>query len=431
MRKVKLASVFALLALLLSTMSGAVMADESPHSQENVPLILSGTTYLEVPTQKLGGPTTSAVLQVDQFQIQSAEVEIIGKMKYDYVSYPIHVSGVFYQSGLGHPGDKVAEARDLTEHFEILHMAVRLDPGSEALQLDRSISGPVLILYLQRLGTREITVIETPVAQAALQDKVMQLLRQEKYEQASFGLDFWQPKIFEPTESGEQSVGLRAAQDNDIREYAEFYWVTGQCWVRYKIRFQAYSNGPDDIGRGSADFNHKLEVLRKWTESNCAFYRKEDSPFFLGKYADPAKAKVKAYGNDSSTGDVFLKGRFNGNFEWKWFPRNVELELGLSYAIASVNWSIPLTHWAEPDKNMEVIYSQTDPDEWTKLAKYTYRDRSLRDTGQYFQAIVQNAYGEGGRYTKTLQARWKVPIYADYGHRTTCYPETTLNYYSG
>jgi len=105
--------------------------------------------------------------------------------------------------------------------------------------------------------------------------------------------------------------------------------------------------------------------------------------------------------------------------------------LGLSYGIASVSWGIPLVHWAEPDKNVEVIYSHTDPNEWTKLAKYEYKDRYLRDAAQYFQAIVQNAYGEGWRYRKSLQARWTVPIYADYGHRTTCYPEITLNYYSG
>lgn len=161
-----------------------------------------------------------------------------------------------------------------------------------------------------------------------------------------------------------------------------------QPWI--KIRAQA--SGTTDIGQNGAEFNHKLQVIDKWTDSNCEAARSDTSPYVLGKYADPVSVKIATYGNDDDKGDVLLKGRYNGNFTKKKFVyEQVSVSVGLDLKIASIDWSHPLCCSSNIIEDTEYIFDQTPPNEWTKIAEYSYKDRYLPNEGMYFQAIVQNA----------------------------------------
>lgn len=419
----------------------AVFMPPNSHAQAAQQDTLSGITYLEVPETHWGGPTVESRLTIHSVRTEGTRVELSGQVNYAGELYPVEIDGQFYASGLGSGGDKVASATDRTGNFQVIHFALRRNPPSEA-RLYSTASGPILYLYLQREGTREVTVVEASVNDLRESRSLVRLL-QGNAERGHFGTDYWQPKLFRPYAPAgmEDAIGIQAEQDNDVETYSEGRYSVGTngCWVEYWIKFQAYANGPSDIGQGSADFNHKLEILDKWTASNCAFYESGDSPYVLGKYADPVRVKIKAYGNGSDKGDVLLKGRYNGHFVTKTsFASQVQIGLGLSFKVASISWSHPLCCWTDVDKEEEYVFSQSDPDEWTKLADYAYSDRYLPDEGMYFQAIVQNAWGTGSRSERYLSARWTVPIYADYDdlsttlyYKTTRTPQTTLYYYSG
>lgn len=403
---------------------------------------MEAVTYLNVPDTMWGGPTVRSTVSISRLTVDHNRFTVAGTVSYGGTSYPFELSGEFYASRLGKPVDKVATAQDLSGNFSVLHLALRYNPDPAARLVNTTARGPMLFLYLQRTGTREVTLLETELTGKSRSSELANLLKVH-LNRGQFGSDYWQPKLFKPFSGPTSSVGMAAVQDNDIQSYSEGRYMTGPpnsgCWLEYWIRFQAYANGPSDIYRGASDFNHKLEVLRKWTASNCAFYVSEDSPYVLGKYADPVKVKIKAYGDGSTKGDVLLKGWYNGYFKPKSvLDSNVSISLGLGYMVASVSWSLTLC-CTQPVKPDEVyVFSQQDPNQWTKLAQYSYTDRYLPDVGMYFQAIVQNAYGTGARSQRYIQAQWTVPIYADYDdlsttlyYKTTRYPSTILYYYGG
>lgn len=406
---------------------------------------LSGVTYLEMPEQRFGGPVTAATVRTDSFNLQEAYLELSGEVRYANTTYPLRLTGLFYASSLGQPGDKVGELVDTTGNFVILHAALRHNPTPEFFSSNGVASAAteqnVLFLYLLRNGSREVTVIEAAVNQPDLDNLATQLL-QVDLKPAALGGDYWQYRLFTAvadatTVEESDQVMAAAVQDSDVRVYAERYNVTPSCWVTYNIRFQAYSSGPSDIGRGAAEFNHELNLLRKWTDSNCALYRKEDSPYRLGAIGNPVNFKTKAYGNGSSVGDVLLRGRYNGVFESTTYPGQVSLEVGITVGVAGVNWSYPLCCTVNVDANSETIYSHPDSSRWTKLTSYIYKDRYLRYVNQRFNAIVQVAWHKGGRAGKPLETIWKVPVYAAYDGssslslKTTISPDTVVSYTSG
>ena|GEM_PF-5990572 len=401
---------------------------------------LTGITYLEVPETHWGGPTVESQLAVHSVRTEGTRVKLSGQVNYAGEQYPVQIEGQFYASRLGSGGDKVASASDRTGNFRVIHFALRHNPPSEA-RLYSAAPGPILYLYLQREGTREVTVVEASVNDLRKSSSLMQLL-QGNAEDGDFGIDYWQPKLFRPDKSAatEDAISIQAGQDTVVAEYTEgVYWVGDHdCWVQPWIRFQASASGPSDIGRSSAHFAHRLEVLDKWTDSNCAFFQIDDSPYVLGKYADPVSVKIMAYSNGSDEGDVLLKGRYNGYSQQKTLLADrVSTSLGLGFEAAAINWSHPLCCWTDVGQGEDYIFG-TDSGEWAKLAEYTFTDRYLPAEGMYFQVTVQNAWGTGPRSERHLTARWTVPIYADYDdllptlyYLTTKTLTTTVHYYGG
>jgi hypothetical protein len=427
--------ILSLILTLSLLLTGVAFAGTSADIAE-----ISGLTYLDVPAKQFGGLTTTSTLRLDQVDVKDSTLEMLGELRYGNAAYPIHLTGTFYQSQLGQPSDKVATVRDLNDQFKVLHMAVRRNPAPEALLVNKSVTGPVLFLYLQRNGTREVTLVEAPITGLAHQNSLLQLLGATR-EKGHFGGDFWAAKLFQATDSQSSTsdVGILAVQDTDIREYYETYWPTPSCWQTYKIRFHAFVNGATDIARGSSDYNHELKILRKWTESNCAYYVTENSPYVLGTYDDLVKVRVKTWGNDSTDGDVLLKGWFDGNFQTKiTLSSSVYLNFGLSYKWASINISGNLCCFQTAQEATTVVYSQANPDKWTKIVENNFDDRYLRDVNQNFIVVTQLAWGAGAWGSKPLDTLWTVPIYADYDdfsstlyYQTTSYPDTTVWYTSG
>lgn len=393
------------------------------------------TTYLQLPESTFGGPTTNSTLTVASLTVDGPNVRLTGQIGYTGKSYPIDLEGVFYKSRIGHESDKVATTRDLTGNFSVLHMAVRRNPSKDLLITNSSLKGPVFFLYLVREGTRELTVIEVPIQELA-EEKLQQILKGSR-ETGHFAADYWAQKLFTPISKGEEPR-VQFVEDTDPRVHAETYQQTPSCSLTYKISFQAYTNGPSGIGIGSGDFNHQLKVTRKWTESNCPIYVTESSPFVLGTYSDPIKVLLRAAGDGSNYGDVFLKGRYSGTFTTKaTFPASVTLRLGVTiYKTFGINGGLTLCCTQSESTGIDVIYPQGS--DWTKRVEHTYTDRYLPNAGQDFTAVVQVAWGEGTYGSRETRAEWTVPVYADWDdlsstlyYRQTYYPTTQVYYYSG
>jgi len=421
--------------LLMSLILAACVIGYSASAAIGTPGTIPGQTYTALPETGLGGPTTPARLDVGQLAVSTDEILMDGVVTYEGITLPFGLRGKPFSSRLGAEGDIVGSLRDERGNFKVVHFSIRENPGCAALTDGGRQSGRILTLYLLRENTREFTVFERPIA-TVTRSSIPNAL-ELGLDQGHFGADFWHPKVFRPVRSG--TIGILAEQDSDVRDYSEWYDLGNGCWVDYKISIGAYANSPSDIARGSADFNSKLEVIDKWTESNCPFYETDDSPYVLGKYADPVEVRTKTYGNDSDKGDVLLKGRYNGYYVTKTgFFDKVEIGVGVELKVASVGWSHPIGDWQDVVQDEEYIFSNYDPDHWVKTAEYLYKDRYLPDAGRYFQAIVQNAWGAGARSERTFSTRWVVPIYADYDdmsstlyYQTTYYMYTYLTYWSG
>ncbi len=403
-------------------------------------LVLQGTTYLDVPSQTIGGPTVRAELRVDQVNVAAADLALQGQVSYKGQSYPLQVKATFHKSRLGTPSDKVAEASDATGNFNVTHLAVRQDPPAEALMVNDGAKGPTLLLYLQRIGSREFTFIEVPIQQQEFVSTLVPLLEQQ-LEVGDFTLDYWSLSILDPVSASSNppgDVGIEAVQDTEDQYYSYTESLGNGCDVTYWIYFWAYSNGPSDILTTSADYNHELKVINKWTDSNCAFYRTDDSQFQLGNYGDEASVKIRAYGDGTSTGDVLLKGRFTGSYEQEVLsPVEITVSFTLGWKWAGLDFSATLCCPDDMTKDVELPFSHSDPDDWTKLTEYEYGHKVLRDENQRFLAVVQLSWGTGGRFEKTHEARWTVPIYENLGilgvfySGTTLFPHTVLPYMSG
>lgn len=420
-----------LLFVLLLISSGMAPASASRVPDSGLP----GIAYLNMPQNEFGGPTSTAKLRIQSFDIRDAQFELEGEVGYSGGSYPIHLKGAFYQSELGSPGDKVASATDLTDQFTVLHMALRRNQPSETLLVNPVVQGPVFSIYLLRNGTREAIFVEATPEQIANNDLLKVL--NGAHTKGHFASDHWAQKLFGATEAGELPKIL-FVEDYDIRTYSETYQQTPSCSLTYNIQFEARSNGPSDIAKSAADFNHHIKVLRKWTDSNCPLYVEEDSPFVLGTYADPVNVLLRASGDGSTYGDVFLKGHWDGTFNKKVTAVSVYVNLGVAYKIVSINAAVTLGPNQGINQSTTMLYPQGDPANWTKRVKVTYKDRYLPNKDQFFLAVTQVAWGVGSYGQKSTDANWTVPIYADWDdlsttlyYRTTSYPWTLLYYYSG
>ena len=426
---------FVLMVLVLTVGTGNALA----HPEKSA-IRLKATTYLQMPATTWGGATTSADLIVDRVQSHGTAIGIEGSVTYDGRSCPIDLSGTAFDSGLGGSRNKVAELTDSTGDFTVLQFALRQDPNDDFSALGKHVEGPGLYLYLLRNGTREATLIEVPIVRSGLREALLPLLSLE-LPQATFTLDYWSQRLFQPFD-GTSGGGVTpyAVQDAIVGEYNEFYSLVNGCWVEYRIRYLAYANGPSDIARDDGQFNHMLELptenkyyddygrMGKFTDSNCSLYQSSDSPYQIGEYSDPVNVKIKTFGNGTDSGDVLLYGRYTGNYTRKSSYGQVSLSLGIDTEIASVTWSKTLCCQTGVDDYSEVIYSQGDPNDWTKLASYAYTDRELKNEGEHFDAYVQNAWGVGARAdNKTIEARWTIPIY-QYDINGTHYKTTQTKY---
>jgi hypothetical protein len=420
---------YLVLVLLLAFSSMALASPEmkSPGS--------TGRTYLVAPRTQLGGPTTSARIQVDKLLLENATLDMQGKVSYDDQSHPIHLSGTFYQSRIGHPSDKVAAASDLTGTFQVVHLAIRHNPASDFLLVNQTARGPVLFLYLLRNETREVTLFEIPARELA-QQGVSELLNAAQ-ESGHFASDFWAHKLFEPVEAGEDPR-VQFVEDTDPRTYSETYQQTPSCSLTYKISFQAYMSGPSGIGIGDGEFNHELKITRKWTESNCPVYVEEDSPFVIGTYDDPVTVLLRASGDGTNYGDVYLKGRYGGTHTTKAsFPASVSVRVGVTaFKFFSLSGNLTLCCPQNQTKGIDIFYPQGS--EWAKRAEHTYDDRYLPSVNNNFTAVAQVAWGVGSYGLRETRAEWYAPVYADWDdlsptlyYRATYYPTTSVYYYSG
>jgi hypothetical protein len=438
------------------------MTRKQQATQPKAPTSIHGVTYLNLPETAWGGPTTPASLEVTDLDATDGEVQLMGTVQYDGMTYPVHISGTFHASELA-AADRVATAKDLNGNFTVIQMAMRRNPPREIFVAEDPPQGPVFFLYLQRTDTREVTVIEAPVKELAA-GNLHELLAAVKAK-GHLTADYWPQKLFAPTSMGERTedeasiqvvgqttgqsltamsefdddeISMQAVGNTEYQMHWETYQVIPGCDITYWILIQALSNGPSDIGRSAADFNHKLTIVGKWTTSNCAFYASQTSPFIVGSPDGPVKVMAKVWGDSISAGDVFLSGKWDGSFtEQIWNQASVSFSVGLSVYFAAITAEIPLSATISESKSTTYVYPAEKPARWTKRVRHFYSGRYLVNVNDNFTFLTQVAWAVGPRGTKELRTKWVIPVYSETGvggaHRlrATYRKSTRMFYISG
>jgi len=139
------------------------------------------------------------------------------------MAIPFNLAGGLYRDLA--PSRIDADLRDATGNFDVLRFQIELSPGHGifASSAARSSSQPFLALYLERVGTRDVTFVEAPAAQLLGQDALDRIVASRgQLGLAPTSATLWVERMFAPdsvdhvvrstplpgTESGQEAVKI-------------------------------------------------------------------------------------------------------------------------------------------------------------------------------------------------------------------------------
>ncbi|MBM7842091.1 hypothetical protein [Herpetosiphon giganteus] len=293
----------------------------SPRSTLTTPIVVTGTTYLNVPLTELGGITTTATMTITSLVVYDEYVDLAGQVRYANTTLPFALTGDLYNSSLGTPGDIVAELQDTTRTFDSLYFAVRQEPLGP--QTNPTITNENLSLYIQRNGTREATVIDLGLDNTlnALLSPVFELA---SLEDADYGSDYWFGKLIEGDDSTVEAMG---DPNENVWKWTRRI-VHKDCTLLQQLKFGVVVEAPEvDILGGSGDFATQIEVLesitdgyvtpgQNWPADSCDMYDEDSAGVTLGSRDDPVSVKFASSGNNlkgnAAEGDYLSYITFGG-----------------------------------------------------------------------------------------------------------------------
>ena len=152
-----------------------------------------GVAYLDPPSDQIDGPTTDADLILERVEVEGRHAEFTGEISYDGTTLQFNINGIFHQSGLGKPDDKVMYGEDSTGNFRVLHVGLRENPPGELLATasnDVTIETPVLSVYLMPENKRQMMFVDIPITEQSLIDALLPIMEMD-LERGEFHLDHW------------------------------------------------------------------------------------------------------------------------------------------------------------------------------------------------------------------------------------------------
>ncbi len=410
-------------------------ANEAASDNDTSLNMLSGRTFLDMPQDRFGGTIVSSTLALTSFSVENGILDLSGTVSYGLSHYPVHVTGELYASRQSSGIWTASKTTETTGNFIVLHVGLTQE-RTHLLSgiIDKAGTDPVLVIYLERQGTREISFFETNaniLSQSVASDTA-----------AEWTDDAWQMQVFQPVAGteycGSVSMIMGPGTDSSSVTFHEQYPYDDYSTITYYMLLTASANCPANIAQGSADFNHLLAIRRKWTVLSYAPGVEEPgSPFEVGSFADPVTFDAWAPGNDdlaNPVGDYFLHSIFTGSYSRRVTPASVTVGVGLAVGKwVSGSASLTLSSWRSPYESDLTIYLPpfVPEGQFAKRINYRFFDRCLVNELHQFQVVPQVAWGVGSSYNKVLSAVWTIPVYAGGTYHNTVYLGTYLTYYSG
>ncbi len=455
---IKMLSVLLVLSLLslislLPVLSSRAYAETYPS--------LNGITYLNMPEKTFGGKTTECKLTITNLNLNNNKLNLSGILSYSSRNYYLNIEGTLYKSRIG-KDNFVALAKDTTHTFNILHLSILFNPNPHFLitkRMKNELSNPnasfnhspIITVYLQRKGTREISFAE---GQFNLIDRnfknafSIQNIEKNIKNRGIISLDYFAFKLFLPTkrdtklvksDSSTRLSGTYNATDGPYETTYIFASPYGDGFTMYGIYYKArcFSYNGSDLGFFSYRLWNLYEFTKtydkNWNETSSS----NGSPFSLGSYSNPVSVTI-------GTNEAFSDAQFNyggqGQFEHRYSP---DIELSVGYGPLTASLSMTANQYkgnvGDTSQAFQTFEDPNNPN-FTKTTKHSfyntclaYGGDSIQDsTGDHYVVAVHNYILSNVHPDLKLKADWNVPIcmYAGFGqfsYYETVYLETYLD----
>ena len=432
---------------------------------------LNGITYLNMPEKTFGGKTTECKLTITNLNLNNNKLNLSGILSYSSRNYYLNIEGTLYKSRIG-KNNFVALAKDTTNTFNVLHLSILFNPNPHFLitkrmknELSNSNASfnhsPVITVYLQRKGTREISFAEGTMHSLSLIRKQSLVEFATTISNGFNGFDsvYYTSLIFKPLHVSYSTYNSQIEQKTF--SYYETYTANSQgdtytYFIEYTLTQRNYgstsvnTDSSNKITRVSypIESNFKITIDENYTYSSNPIYSSDTSPLIIGGPDDPVEIKVKVGGNESQHAvEEIVEGGYNGMFcKFHHWYDGINVYAGLSYGIFSISWN-PSEYLAgtniRPNTSYIIEYRNMENGEdgtYTKLADFPYKGLYIKDQNQYFDCHIKTQpvlHTSVYPYDRYISGQWTVPIYARYSvftgytkrvknvfYLTTCYHVT-------
>ncbi len=451
---IKMLSVLLVLSLLslislLPILSSRAYAETYPS--------INGITYLNMPEKTFGGKTTECKLTITNLNINNNKLNLSCILSYSNGNYYLNIEGTLYKSRIG-KDNFVALAKDTTNTFNVLHLSILFNPNFHFLitkRMKNELSkpnasfnhSPIITVYLQRKGTREISFVE---GQLNLIDRNLKNIKNtfSIHNRGIISLDYFAFELFLPIKRDTKLVksnsytrlsGTYNATDGPYETTYVFASPYGDGYTMYGIYYKArcFSYNGSDLGFFSYRLWNLYEFTKtydkNWNETSCS----DSSPFSLGSYSNPVSVTI-------GTNEAFSGAQFNygdqGQFEHRYSP---DIELSVGYGPLTASLSMTANRYkgnvGDTSQAFQTFEDPNNPN-FTKTTKHifyntclAYGGNSIQDSiGDHYVVAVHNYILPNVHPDLKLKANWNVPIcmYAGFGqfsYYETVYLETYLD----
>ncbi len=451
---IKMLSVLLVLSLLslislLPILSSRAYAETYPS--------LNGITYLNMPEKTFGGKTTECKLTITNLNLNNNKLNLSGILSYSSRNYYLNIEGTLYKSRIG-KDNFVALAKDTTNTFNVLHLSILFNPNPHFLitkRMKNELSkpnasfnhSPIITVYLQRKGTREISFAEGNIGTEEKLSHIVDNIESSKITASLYCGDdlYYTSGVFLPILSRVKTLETSYGGGQYLSfEYSETYVANnyGDTYT-YFIDYNITENGASSIrmnnyGGNYGEFTFDVKIQNKGTRSTNPIYSSTYSPFLIGGPNDPVIIKAKAYANNIADADRLIYAKYKGHFfKYQHWYSGLSISVGLSVGAASISWNpsqlFSKGRYIPP--NTEIYLDNNNNGLPARLSVHSYEKLYLKEVNDDFVThIIDQPDKFKNVIDRHIDGKWIIPIYAKYSvltpysHRTTKIIYTSKRY---
>lgn len=210
--------------------------------------------------------------------------------------------------------------------------------------------------------------------------------------------------------------------------YSETYPANSSCNLTYQLEGEYYTDADAQITKGNfGKANYTLGIVNKWTDSDCAFYQSDTSPFGIGTQNDPVELMSLTDGYDEygylDYGGVYTK-LGSGSY-------HVSIGVGVSaYGVslgASYSYTFSKDGTISPPVDLKYMAESNGYNDPVHKFGLTRKDLILTQEMDHFAATSDIKGMKTG--SKTLDTHWNFVISAKYDGSSSYQPAALSDAY--